>query len=65
MESRRKAAITMGASSRTETSVPSVKEMRVEPVATWRTWVTSSTLMYVDASSESRWSTTHFATLEV
>ena len=55
----------MGASSRTDRSVPFVKEIRVEPVETWRTWVTSSTLMYVDASSESRWSTTHFATLEV
>jgi hypothetical protein len=52
----------MGASSRTETSVPSEKEMRVEPTETWRTWFTASTLMYVDASSVSKWSTTHFAT---
>ena len=48
MESRRKAAMTIGASSRTETSVPSEKEMRVDPEATCRTWVTASTLMYVE-----------------
>src|ERR1700676_591934 len=62
MESRRKAAITMDASSRTETSVPSLKEMRVEPTETCRAWVTASTLMYVEASSAFKWSTTHFAT---
>src|ERR1035438_4530483 len=63
MESRRNAAMTTGASSRTDTSVPSPKKTRVEPTETWRTWVTASTLMYVDASSALKWSTTHFATL--
>jgi len=52
----------MDASSRTETSVPSLKEMRVEPTETCLTWVTASTLMYVEASSAFKWSTTHFAT---
>jgi hypothetical protein len=63
MESRRKAAITIGASSRTDTSLPSVKKILVEPVATWRTWVTSSTLMYVEASPSLKWRTTHLATV--
>lgn len=62
MESRRNAAMTMGASSRTDTSLPSAKQMRVDPTDTCRTWVTASTLIYVDASSALRWSTTHFAT---
>ena len=55
----------MGASSRTETSVPSLKEMRVEPAETCRTCVTASPLMYVEASSALKWSTTHFATSAV
>ena len=62
MESRRKAAMTMGASSRTATSVPSVKKIFVAPADICRTCVTESTLTYVDASSALRCSTTHFAT---